>query len=172
MEDNSISALTVSSSDTRCSCCSPRGRNHKYLLWLQSKVLSVPRFFFSAPKKTSVIQLHLNYTMLIWKMISFTFSTFISGNLSLMHSSALLCHSSADTRSCSTGCLFQLAPASLLHYLTGSSFPRCSSNSFLFSESSLHQQCSIAIAVRPSSGCASTRQKSSEEQVLDSTAHI
>lgn len=48
MEGNSISALTVSSPDTRCSC-SPRGRNHKYFLWLQSKVLSVSRLFFSSP---------------------------------------------------------------------------------------------------------------------------
>lgn len=28
---------------------SPRGRNHKYLVWLQSKVLSVSRLFFSSP---------------------------------------------------------------------------------------------------------------------------
>lgn len=81
-------------------------------------------------------------------MKSLTFSTFISGNLSLMHSPALLCLSSADSRSCSPGCLFQLTPASLLHCLTGTYFSRSFSNSFLFSESSLHQQYSTAIAVK------------------------
>lgn len=151
MGGNSISALTASLPDTRCSCYGPRARNHKYLLWLQSKVLSVSRLFFSSPAEnisdSASLKLYSSYIE-----DDITHFLYIYFRKSLFN--ALLCFAVPQLiQGAATGCLFQLSPPSLVHYLTGSYFFRCFSN-FLFFESSLHQQC---IAVKTSSGCASTR---------------
>lgn len=132
----------------------PRGRNCKYLLWLQSKVLSVSRLFFSSPGENISDSASIKlYNADIEGDIAYFLYVYDRKSLfnPILHGRCWAAPQPVQTAAAQGGpwpaFFSSVTSASLLHYQTRSYFYIFLPNNVLFSVCSLHQQCSTAISV-------------------------